>query len=286
MYWIINNNIVRPITAISYIVDNFRYEKDIDRIKNYKDLKSFGINTEDEVENLYNALIKTLKEEKKQSDILNEKNEKINEMQRSLISALAELVESRDNDTGQHIKKTAKYVNIIAKKMQERDYYKTSLTDDFIENITYAAPLHDIGKIQVSDMILLKPGKLTDEEFEEMKMHTIYGGQILEHICDIMPDISYIKEARFMAEYHHEKWDGNGYPHNLKGESIPLSARIMAVADVFDALVSERVYKKAFTFEKAVEIITEESGKQFDPLVVDAFTKSLDEIKKVKEEYN
>ncbi len=286
MYWFINNNIVRPIKAISYIVGSFKYETTEDRRQNFKDLKKLEITTEDEVENLYNALLITMLEENRQSTLLSQKKQKINDMQRNLISALAELVESRDNDTGEHIKKTAEYVRIIANKMKERQYYTTQLTDKFIENITYAAPLHDIGKIQVSDTILLKPGKLTDEEFEKMKEHTIFGGQILKNICDYIPDIEYLHEARFMAEYHHEKWNGKGYPHNLSGESIPLSARIMAVADVFDALVSKRVYKDAFSFEKAVSIITEESGQQFDPLVVDAFIKALDEIKVVKEKYD
>lgn len=286
IYWFINNNMVRPIKAISYIVANFKYGNDEDRKENFRNLRKLEITTDDEIENLYNALLITIKEENRQSTILRKKNEKIDEMQKNLISALAELVESRDNDTGEHIKKTAEYVNIIARKMQERDYYKTQVTDSFIENITYAAPLHDIGKIQVSDNILLKPGKLTDEEFEKMKEHTVYGGKILKNICDYIPDIEYLREAQFMAEYHHEKWNGKGYPYNLSGESIPLSARIMAVADVFDALVSKRVYKDAFSFEKAVSIIQEESGQQFDPLVVDAFTKSLDEVRHVKEQYD
>ena len=150
------------------------------------------------------------------------------------------------------------------------------MNDGYISKLKQAAPLHDIGKIAVSDLILNKNGKLTDEEFAIMKSHTTEGGRILKkivHDAGDTFDAGYLNESIEMASYHHEKWDGSGYPEHLKGEEIPLSARIMAVADVFDALIAERVYKKGFPYEKAMSIITEGSGKHFDPVVVEAFTR-------------
>ena len=196
-------------------------------------------------------------------------------MQNEIIVNFAEMVEARDTSTGNHIKKTAYYVDAIARELQIEGEFKDILTDEYIEKLKRSAPLHDIGKIAVSDLILNKPGKLTDDEFTIMKSHTTEGKNILEKIEENAGDTmdeDYLKESIEMAHYHHEKWDGSGYPAHLKGEEIPLSARIMAVADVFDALVAERIYKKPFTYEKAMEIITEGAGKHFDPVVVKAFT--------------
>jgi HD-GYP domain-containing protein (c-di-GMP phosphodiesterase class II) len=147
-----------------------------------------------------------------------------------------------------------------------------------------SAPLHDIGKIRISDMILNKPGKLTDEEFALMKKHTVYGGDVIEKTRPASGDISYLDVAKDLATYHHEWWNGRGYPEGLKGEEIPLSARIMAVADVFDALISKRCYKDGFSFEKSMDIIREESGTHFDPLVAGAFLNASDEVRKVVEQ--
>ena len=163
----------------------------------------------------------------------------------------------------------------IARQLMKEGFYADQLSEDYIARLKRSAPLHDIGKIAISDLILNKPGKLTDEEFEIMKTHTTEGWKILQKIVENTGDTmeaEYLKEAVEMAHYHHEKWDGSGYPTKIKGEEIPLSARIMAVADVFDALVAERVYKKPFTFEKAMAIITEGAGKHFDPNVVEAFS--------------
>jgi HD-GYP domain-containing protein (c-di-GMP phosphodiesterase class II) len=147
-----------------------------------------------------------------------------------------------------------------------------------------SAPLHDIGKIHIPDAVLNKPGKLTDEEFALMKKHTIYGGDVIEKTRPASANISFLDVAKDLATYHHEWWNGRGYPEGLKGEEIPLSARIMAVADVFDALVSKRCYKPGFGFEKSMEIIREESGTHFDPLVAGAFLNAADEVRKVLED--
>ncbi|MBP5184919.1 MAG: HD domain-containing protein, partial [Lachnospiraceae bacterium] len=149
-----------------------------------------------------------------------------------------------------------------------------------------SAPLHDVGKINIPDTVLNKPGKLTDEEFEIMKTHTTAGKKIMERAISTLSGENYLKEARNMAAYHHERWDGKGYPEGLAGEVIPLSARIMAVADVFDALVSPRVYKPAFPVEKALQIIREGSGTQFDPKCVEVFMDALPEVMVVLKRYH
>ena len=148
-----------------------------------------------------------------------------------------------------------------------------------------AAPLHDIGKIHVSDVILNKPARLTDEEFKEMQKHTTLGSKIIDRAIDMVPDSVYLKEAKNLSEYHHEKWNGKGYPYGISGEEIPLSARIMAVADVFDALVSRRSYKEPFSFEKAMDIIRTDAGTHFDPLVAEAFLGAEEEVRKVAESF-
>jgi HD-GYP domain-containing protein (c-di-GMP phosphodiesterase class II) len=172
-------------------------------------------------------------------------------------------------------------VEAIAKELQREGKLPDIIDDAYIAKLKRSAPLHDIGKIAVSDLILNKPGKLTDEEFAIMKGHTTEGFHILAKIVDNTNDSlddDYLKESIEMAHYHHEKWDGTGYPTGIKGDAIPLSARIMAVADVFDALVAERIYKKPFTYERAMSIITEGSGKHFDPMVVDAFCKISEKL--------
>ena len=197
---------------------------------------------------------------------------------------LADMVESRDQNTGDHIRKTAEYVKLIMEEMRREGIYADELTDRFVADVESAAPLHDIGKISVSDVILNKPGKLTDEEFEIMKTHTTMGAKIIDQVIDTVPDAdSYLMEARRLALYHHEKWNGQGYPQGLSGEEIPLSARIMAVADVFDALVSKRAYKDGFPFEKAMDIIRESSGSHFDPQVAQAFINAETKVREVAE---
>lgn len=198
-------------------------------------------------------------------------HERISGMQSGIIMLMAEIVENRDDNTGGHIKRTAKYVESIAKELKEQGVYSDILTDEYIVNMVVAALLHDIGKIHIPDVVLNKPGKLTDEEFEIMKTHTTAGQELLIRAKAELGDSEYLDMAVEMAAYHHEWWNGNGYPYGISGEEIPLCARIMAVADVFDALTSKRCYKNAMPLEKANAIIREESGSHFDPLVVDAF---------------
>jgi response regulator RpfG family c-di-GMP phosphodiesterase len=207
-------------------------------------------------------------------------------MQNGLIYVLADMVESRDKNTGDHVRKTAAYVRLILQKMKEKGGHADMLTDEYVNDVANSAPLHDVGKIMVSDVILNKPGKLTDEEFAIMKSHTTAGCKVIESAMSLVSDSGYLKEAKNLATYHHERWDGKGYPSGKAGEEIPLSARIMAVADVFDALTSKRIYKPPFPLEKALEILQEGAGVQFDPKCVEVFIDSLPEVKKVLRKYN
>lgn len=237
-----------------------------------KDLK---INTSDEIGQLYDHFNSMTEDTQSFIEQVRDQVLRIQKMQNVMITEFAELVEARDKNTGDHIKKTAEYVEAIAKELRAEGKFKGVLNDGYISKLKQAAPLHDIGKIAVSDLILNKNGKLTDEEFAIMKSHTTEGGRILKkivHDAGDTFDAGYLNVSIEMASFHHEKWDGSGYPEHLKGEEIPLSARIMAVADVFDALIAERVYKKGFPYEKAMAIITEGAGKHFDPVVVEAFT--------------
>ncbi len=195
------------------------------------------------------------------------------EIQLDIIEDLAAVVETRDCETGEHIARTKRYVNMIANILKENDKYKDVLSEKTIDQYTEAAPLHDVGKIAISDTILLKPGKLTPEEYEQMKVHTTKGGEMIYKIFKNLKDEAFIKHAHDIALYHHEKWDGTGYPEGIKGEEIPLSARIMAIADVYDALVSKRVYKDAMDPNDAFDILEKDAGSHFDPNIIEIIKK-------------
>ncbi|MGN0152968.1 MAG: HD domain-containing phosphohydrolase [Lachnospiraceae bacterium] len=199
-------------------------------------------------------------------------------MQENVIEGMATLIESRDGNTGEHVRSTKKYVSMIVNYMYEHQIHLEEVDEEFVEKVTNAAALHDVGKIMISDTILNKPGRFTAEEYEIMKTHSRLGGDIVENILGKNADEHLVQISCDVAQYHHEKWDGSGYPEGLKGEEIPLCARIMAVADVFDALVSKRVYKDKIPPEEAFAIIQEESGKHFDPEIVDIFMAIRNEI--------
>ena len=201
-----------------------------------------------------------------------------NAMQSHVIDDLAALIESRDVSTGEHVTRTKRYVELIAGEMRKSGLHTEELNDAALDRIVRAAPLHDIGKIAVSDRILQKPGRLTPEEFEEMKQHAPRGGKVIRNIFKNLEDPDFLKMAEEIATSHHEKWNGKGYPAGLKGTEIPLSARIMAAADVYDALVSPRVYKEPISPEEALAIIEGDSGSHFDPDVVRAMGAIREEL--------
>ena len=207
-----------------------------------------------------------------------EEMERRNGMQSRVIDDLSALIETRDVGTGEHVIRTKEYVRMIALEMQKKPEYRDILTDDVIDDIVNAAPLHDVGKIAISDVILLKPGKLTKEEFDEMKKHTVKGGDMIENIFANLEDPSFLRTAKEIAISHHEKWDGSGYPAGLSGEEIPIAARIMAVADVFDALVSKRAYKAPMSPESAFEILVSETGTHFDPGIMEVVCSIKDQF--------
>lgn len=207
----------------------------------------------------------------RQSKLIREDSDKMITMQSSVIEGLATLIEERDGNTGEHIKNTKRYALMIASMLRAKKMYPQIVTREFIRNIGNAAPLHDVGKITVPDSILLKEGKFDQLEMETMKQHTIQGGIIIRRIFEGIVDNESFQMALDVAIYHHERWDGKGYPHNLKDTEIPLSARILAVADCFDALVSKRCYKEPIPPDIAFRMIESESGTHFDPEIVKVF---------------
>lgn len=211
--------------------------------------------------------------------MVEEKTENVSNLQNALLQTIAELVEYRDNITGGHIERTQRGIKLLLEEMERSNVYREEAKDWNIDLLLQSCQLHDVGKISIADSILKKPGKLTDEEFEAMKNHAAFGEKIIEKIETLAKESDFLKYAKIFAASHHEKWDGTGYPRGLKGKDIPLLGRIMALADVYDALVSARPYKKAFTHEEAVKIITETSGTQFDPVLVEVFLRTSDQFK-------
>jgi putative two-component system response regulator len=209
-------------------------------------------------------------------ELIHERTAQLENLKNSYITVLANMVEMRDKNTGGHIERTSSYIKILIDAMTANGLYADEMKEWDIETVVSSARLHDIGKISVSDIILNKPDKLTDEEFKAIQSHAIEGELIIDSIILQTGDKTFLHHAKLFAGYHHERWDGTGYPRGLKGKDIPLQGRIMAVADVFDALVNERSYKKAFTMPEAVEIIMNNAGKQFDPLITDVFLKIKD----------
>jgi putative two-component system response regulator len=210
------------------------------------------------------------------------KTKTVVELKDALLKTMSELVEWRDDITGGHIERTQSYLKTLLFALEERGIYKEEVEKlgDDISIVLQSAQLHDVGKIAIKDSILNKPGKLTPEEFEEIKKHAAFSGTVIEKIMESTSDQAFLEHAKVFAVTHHEKWDGSGYPKGLKGEEIPLLGRLMAIADVYDALRSDRPYKKAFPHEEAVKIITDGRGTHFDPILVDLFLDVADEFDK------
>lgn len=218
-------------------------------------------------------------------EMVEERTQEISRTQDVAIYCMASLAETRDNETGGHIRRTQNYVKTLAHHLHQQSIYSDQIDEAFIDLLFKSAPLHDIGKVGVPDAILLKPGKLNAEEWEEMKKHAEYGRDAMDNAEKEYGTSSFLSIAKDIAYSHHERWDGNGYPQGLSGDAIPLSARIMAVADCYDALISRRVYKPPMSHERAVQIILEGRGNHFDPLIVDAFSVLQGDFLKIAKQY-
>lgn len=219
-------------------------------------------------------------------DMVAQQLQRITQLQQDIIFSMANLIESRDGTTGEHVKRTSGYVNLLVEKMQEKGLYKEILTREYVDYLRKAAPLHDIGKIAIPDAVLQKPGKLTREEYEMIQIHAKEGGRLIRENMSRIAEHEFVDIACDMAACHHEKWAGGGYPEGIKGEEIPLSARILAIADVFDALVSERQYKKGMSLEQAFAIMKEERGKSFEPELLDLFLDAEEDLRHMLKEYS
>jgi len=218
--------------------------------------------------------------------LIAERTRDVAQMQDATVMAMASLAESRDAGVGRHLRRTQHYVAALARELRFNAAYTAELTNENIALLYKAAPLHDIGKVGVPDAILLKPGKLTDTEFEQMKLHTVYGRDAIAGVERTLGGSNdFLRYAREITYSHQEKWDGSGYPQGLAGPAIPLSARLMAVADVYDALITERLYRPAFTHETAVELIRQGRGEHFDPDVVDAMLAVEEKFKSIAAEF-
>jgi putative two-component system response regulator len=202
------------------------------------------------------------------------------------IFALAKLAESRDPETGAHLERVCNYSRLLAQYLSTQPKFQSQVDDGFVRMIYQTSPLHDIGKVAIPDCVLLKPGRLSDREFEIMKNHTSLGAQTLDAALREHPEAKFLKMARDIAATHHERWDGTGYPNKFKGENIPLCGRIVAVADVYDALTTKRVYKNAFAHDVARSMILEERGSHFDPDLIDAFLVCEPQFIEVRDRYN
>lgn len=211
-------------------------------------------------------------------DVVEQKAQSMRQLQSAILQTVADLVERRDGNTGGHIERTQSYLRILITALQGHEKYGKQIETWDVDLLVHSSQLHDVGKISISDAILKKPGKLTPEEFGEMKKHTTYGEEIIEEMMSLSVEKDFLRYAKELAATHHERWDGTGYHRGLAGEDIPLSGRLMSIADVYDALVSERPYKHPFTHEEAVQIIVDGKGTQFDPTLVDVFEQLTDKF--------
>jgi putative two-component system response regulator len=258
--------------AIDYVIKPFSAPLLLQRLKNHLLIVSQRI----ELENYNNNL----------QEMVEHKTREVVGLQNAILTTFAEMVEFRDNLTGGHVTRTQKYLQLLLEKMSEQKLYHDVFSTWRLEFLLPSAQLHDVGKIAISDAILNKPGRLTDVEFGEMKKHVIFGVRAIEKIALLIPEHAFLQHAAVFAGTHHEKWDGTGYPSGLKGLEIPLEGRLMAIADVYDALISKRPYKDPMPAEKAESIILEGAGAHFDAALVDLFQSVSDKFARIAKEEN
>jgi putative two-component system response regulator len=246
--------------GVDYITKPFQFEEVHARVETHLKLRRYQIHLE---------------------ELVARQVEEISASQVATIFALSKLSESRDRDTGKHLERVQAYCKLLAERLGREAPYNSVIAAVFIHNISSASPLHDIGKVAISDRVLLKPGRLSPDEFESMKTHTTVGAATMAAVRDVYPKNAFLNMGIAIARSHHERWDGSGYPDGLKGEEIPLAARIMAVADVYDALRCKRCYKEALPHGRCCEIIARGSGTQFDPAVAAAFAELEGEFDRI-----
>lgn len=259
------------VGGIDYITKPFQIEEVLARVETHIKVRRLQLELEFHNHNL--------------QDMVNDQVREISDLQMATIYAMANLAEYRDFETGVHLERVRKYCYLLSTEMSKTPDFKNEIDEQFIRTLYETSPLHDIGKVGIPDIILLKPGKLTPEEFTVMKTHTTIGAQALEAVREQYSQNPFIEMGIDIAKYHHEKWDGNGYPCGLTGNDIPLASRIMAIVDVYDALTSKRVYKNAIPHEESFNIIMEESGKHFDPRIISVFKKLKEEILNILNHY-
>ncbi len=256
--------------GVDYVPKPFHYEEVQARVETHLKLHRLQMELEKHNKKLEELVLAQVKE--------------ISESQMATIFALAKLAESRDDDTGKHQERVQALCRVLCGRMAEKKEFKIWIDGPFIKDMVHASPLHDIGKVAIPDRILLKPGKHTPEEFKIMKTHTTLGAETLRQVRMNYPHNSFINMGIEIAHFHHERWDGKGYPEGLSGEKIPLCARVMAVVDVYDALRSKRCYKNPISHEESRDIIIKEGGTQFDPGIVEAFAEIQDSFRKTADE--
>ncbi len=276
--WSVRYRVILPDGSIRWV--HVRLQTEFD--EQGKPVHSFG--TLQDITAMKAAEDELERYSKQLEEMVSAKVREISEAQMATIFALVKLAESRDDETGAHIERTASFCRLLAEKARAKEPYRQAIDDDYVATIYRASPLHDIGKVGISDLILLKPGKLTPDEFAIMKTHVEIGYQTLLNVDKRYHNNAFLRMGLDITRYHHEKWNGSGYLAELKGEAIPLSARIMALVDVYDALRSKRVYKPAYSHEKTLEIILEGRGQHFDPGLVDIFMEHQHEFEELYEQ--
>ena len=231
------------------------------------------------------VLINRIKMHLNIDEVIHERTAQLKRLQYGIVSVLADMVENRDKGTGGHIERTSAYIQLMLDAMIKRGVYVNEIRGWDLEMAISSARLHDVGKIAISDFIVNKPGQLTDEEFNTMKTHAAEGERIIDQIVERTGEVEFLNSAKLFAGYHHERWDGSGYPHGKKETDIPLQGRIMAIADVYDALVSDRPYKKAMSDDEAVSIIMASAGRQFDPKLTEVFFNIKEKFRSRRESF-
>ncbi len=274
---ILKNNIIEPLEKMRNHIKQIISTGDFIYIK-----EEYGSNDTNELVNSFNSMINIMENSKKS---LLENIEESKQVKRLMVESIAALVEMKDKRIGQHNRRTQEYVRLIAQQLRNDKKYNEILTDNYIDLIYQCVPLHDIGKISIPDSILYKPGKLTVEEFEIIKKHTVVGYQVLNFSDIRLSSNEFVKMSREIAYCHHERWDGTGYPNGLKGNKIPLCARIMALADVYDALITDRIYKSKFSCIESKNEIVRFSGSHFDPDIVEAFIEAEEKLIEISRDY-